>query len=401
MFGSSCSKKTSTKVTVATSAKHRSNTNASAGEPILSHASGKTSLEDNASDITEDSILGLASCTKLLTTIAALKLVEAGHLSLDDPKLIENHLPELCALEVITSVPGEPLSFAKRSKPLTLRALLTHSSGVGYDMLSPQLQTWRQARGEAPKMLSAPLPEAVATPLLFQPGEGWVYGGGLDWVGLLVECVSGMRLSEYMRKEIFDVVRCDGRIGFNKEALEDVYGIVQTVTRNGEGQFVNFPYPPVEQKSDRGGGGVYASARNFLKVLVDLVSEEPKLLRAKTLDLLFAPQFTEGSQVLEALCKAKPIFDSMTGALTGGMANEHVNHALGGLLITGDHERLGSTEGTMAWGGAFNCLWIVNRKLGIAAFYGSSMFPPGEKESSILLEGFIKEVWGKIGLKSE
>lgn len=119
------------------------------GKEIYSHTSGVTSLDSSsARNITHDSIFRLASCTKLLTSIAALRLVQAGKLDLDDVEIIQKHLPELCAQEVFTSKPGEELKYEKRKKDITLRHLLTHSSGVSADILSPQLQAYRKSRGE-------------------------------------------------------------------------------------------------------------------------------------------------------------------------------------------------------------------------------------------------------------
>ncbi|KAJ4304956.1 hypothetical protein N0V90_000484 [Kalmusia sp. IMI 367209] len=314
------------------------------GQHTLSHASGKTSLTADAQDIDKNSILTLASCTKLLTSIAALRLVQAGKLTLDDAVLIENHLPELCALEVFTSAPGAPLATARRTKPITLRTLLTHASGSGYDVLSPQLQGWRRSRGEECCAFTAGLPDAVLTPGLFEPGEGWAYGGGLDWVGLLVERVSGVGLGKFMRREVFDVVGCDERAGFDRKLFEGE--IVQIVTKY-DGKLVPFPLPVVEQKSERGGGGVFMSSANFARVLADFISPSPKLLNPDMLDELFSPQLEEGSNPLEALRLASPVFMSMTGALTSGLNLEGINHALGGLLVVGDTPGLGKSSGVV------------------------------------------------------
>ncbi|KAF2687566.1 beta-lactamase/transpeptidase-like protein [Lentithecium fluviatile CBS 122367] len=383
------------------------------GTPIFTHTSGKTALPLSAPLITKDSILTLASCTKLITSIAALQLVQSGLFILDDPTLISTHLPELCAQSVFTSA-TDPTEFSvmprEPDKPITLRHLLTHTSGSSADFLDPKLIAWRKTRGEDPESyFSAPYPDALISPLKFQPGQGWQYGAGLDWTGLLIARVTGRELGEYLRSEVFDRVGCDARIGFHRTRLDEEWGIVEIVMMGPEGRLVPHPWPVAAcELEDRGGGGMYASAENFFKILADLVSPAPKLLSLQTLDLLFSPQFpaqgggsegeTEESLPLAGLHAAIPFFGSMMTGLITNVPASAVNYGLGGVLITADQGAdggLGKTKGTLSWGGAFNCLWFANRESGVAAFYGSSMFPPGEEGSRGLMEGFVRRVVGR------
>jgi CubicO group peptidase (beta-lactamase class C family) len=330
-----------------------------------------------------------------MTAIAALRQVQQGRLDLDDPQVVERHLPELCQQGIITSAPGAPLAFEPRKNVITVRQLLTHTSGAGYDVLNPLLQSWRKSRGEQPMALTAALPDAIATPGLFQPGKGWSYGGGSDWTGLLISRLSGTSLGDFMRKEIFDVVGCDERIGFWRHEVEKHGDMVQVVTHGKDGALI--PHFVPEQKSERGGGGLFSSAGNFIKILEDLVAPEPKLLNQRMLEELFRPQLEEGSAALDQFRQSSPMFTGMTGPLTSRLGPKGINHALGGLVIVEDNEALGNTKGTMTWGGAFGCLWFVNREQGVAAFYGSSMFPPGESKTRELMGNFVEEVWSRIG----
>ncbi|KAF1841965.1 beta-lactamase/transpeptidase-like protein [Cucurbitaria berberidis CBS 394.84] len=367
------------------------------GKAILSQAAGKTDIDPvKSTSIDKDSVLGLASCTKLITAIAALRLVEQGKLNLDDPSIIEKHLPGLWQLDIITSLPGQPLTYENRTKPLTARHLLTHTSGSGYDFLDPRLLQWRKQRGEGPQHLTGIIPDALALPSLFQPGEGWTYGSGMDWVGVLVSLISGVTLGEYMRKEIFDIVGCNHQIGFRRQEIEKAGGtIVQVATRGPDGDLSEHTVP--EQTSERGGGGLWSSAENFTKILADLIAPEPKLLSSEMLDVLFAAQLSSSPNALASLRRQVPLFAGMTGPLTSSVSDEAINHALGGLLITEDSEILGKIKGTMVWGGGFGSLWFVNREKGVAAFYGGSMFPPGLGLNSELMGEFVRAVWGKAG----
>lgn len=359
---------------------------------------GKCSLHASENeDINEDIVFVLASATKIVTAIAALRLVERGTVDLDDGEIVARHLPELCQQQVITSAPGESLTFETRKEPITIRQLLTHTSGSGADIIDPRLVAWRKSRGEAPMHLSAALPEAIAMPSLFQPGEGWAYGGGNDWIGLLISRLAGETFGSFLRREVFDVVGCDFRIGFSRAEIENMGGaVVQVVKKTKEG-LEDHRVP--EQKSERGGGGLFSSVANFIKILSDLVALEPKLLRKDTLDTLFAPQLKEGSTALSSFRNQSYIFRAMTGALTGPVPPTSLNHALGGLLVTGDLPVLGKSAQTMTWGGAFGSMWFVNREQGVAAFYGGSVWMtlPGPGPNMGIMGAFVKSVWEKHG----
>lgn len=113
-------------------------------------AKGQTSVDPKtARPLTTDTTFWIASCTKLLTTVAALQCVERGQLSLDED--VSSILPEWSAPDILIGFDdaGQP-RLAKATKKITLRLLLTHSSGMGYDFLSPDLKRWREAQGEPP-----------------------------------------------------------------------------------------------------------------------------------------------------------------------------------------------------------------------------------------------------------
>src|SRR5256885_2148771 len=134
----------------------------------------------NGPEMTPDTIFRLASMTKAITSTAAMQLVEQGKLQLDQP--IGNVLPELAAPQVLEGfdTSGAPrLRPAKR--PITLRHLLTHTAGFGYEVWNPELIRYVAATG-MPTFLTGQL-AALHLPLAFDPGERWEYGINIDWVG--------------------------------------------------------------------------------------------------------------------------------------------------------------------------------------------------------------------------
>jgi methyl acetate hydrolase len=130
-------------------------------------------------------IFSVASMTKLLTSIAAMQLVERGKLALDEPAARID--PTLNAPQVLDGFDGQGNPQLRLSqKPITLRHLLTHTSGFSYQLWDANvLRYGAAARGH---------PALPHTPLMFDPGTRWAYGGSLDRVGRLVEIASGQTL---------------------------------------------------------------------------------------------------------------------------------------------------------------------------------------------------------------
>src|ERR1700733_13706233 len=132
-----------------------------------------------------DSIFAIASMTKAITSTAALQLVEREKLSLTEPA--SRHLPELGSVQVLEGFEdsGKPKLRAPKTA-ITLKHLLTHTSGFCYDTWSEEMVKWEAATGQAVPLSSV----APHVPLMFDPGARWQYGYSVDWVGKLVEAAS-------------------------------------------------------------------------------------------------------------------------------------------------------------------------------------------------------------------
>ena len=152
-----------------------------------------------AGDVRPDTVFQLFSMTKAVGAVAAAILVERGQLSLDAP--VGDTLPAFDALPVLDGWDGDtPRLRAQRSRA-TLRHLLTHRSGAAYDSRNVEMQRYRRLAG-LPSPRTGKL-AALTMPLAFDPGEGWAYGMGLDWTGLLIQAVDGRRIDAFCRDEIF------------------------------------------------------------------------------------------------------------------------------------------------------------------------------------------------------
>jgi CubicO group peptidase (beta-lactamase class C family) len=157
-----------------------------------------------------DTIVRIASMTKPVTSVAAMILVDEGKLSLDDP--VAKFLPEFEHMKVIGADADAPLADAER--PITVRHLLTHTSGlsyrfIGHPVLGPIFVEHAVSDGlsETPGTLADNVKRIARVPLVAQPGTTWHYGLNTDVLGRVIEVASGRSLDAFLRERIFDPLK--------------------------------------------------------------------------------------------------------------------------------------------------------------------------------------------------
>jgi CubicO group peptidase (beta-lactamase class C family) len=268
-------------------------------------AFGATSMKpENTKPLALNTPMWVASCTKLMTSLCAMQLVERGLTTLDAP--VYTHIPELESFTVLHGFAddGSPIE-KKHTNPITLRLLLTHSSGLTYDGMHPKTLAWLKFHGRAPGS-SGKLLERFNAPLVFEPGTSWAYGPSIDYAGLLVERITGQTLESYMRANLweplgikdmtfFPSARADLRARLADMSVRDETGKVRYTGapmsyQDGEGK---------EVTDCMGGQGSFTSAEEYLKVIHALLvcDEEEKILKKASLEEFFRPQLGEGSSV--------------------------------------------------------------------------------------------------------
>lgn len=143
------------------------------GSELFVKSAGKRGVSTNE-PMTPDNIFWIASCTKMLTGLACMQLVEKGVLKLDDASQTEGFCPEWRDLKVLTS-DGQ---LTEKKNGITLRMLLTHTAGFGYAFFNERLRDWGYPAGI--NEFSGDFDDIIQ-PLVFQPGEGWEYGVSNQW----------------------------------------------------------------------------------------------------------------------------------------------------------------------------------------------------------------------------
>jgi methyl acetate hydrolase len=224
-------------------------------------AFGHRSLAGDA-PMTMDTVFRIASMTKAITSVAALQLVEQGKLTLDDPvPAIDPALAKPQVL-VLFDRAGRPILRPAR-RAITLRHLLTHTAGFSYEIWNRNMLQYNGVSKLPPT--SSGKRAALRVPLMFDPGDRWEYGVNIDWVGRLVEEVSGKPLDAYMRDHIFAPLEMNGT-GFRPS---DAQRARQAQIHQREGAAL-VPQPfeePITPEFWAGGGGLYSTAADYIAFL--------------------------------------------------------------------------------------------------------------------------------------
>ena len=309
---------------------------------------------DGPEPMTLDSVFRIASMTKAITSVAAMQLVEQGKLALEAP--VPDIDPTLGApqvLEGFDSAGAPRLRPAKR--PITLRHLLTHTAGFGYDMWDADLGRYLQTAGLPARGTGRVA--SIRMPLVFDPGERWEYGISTDWVGRLVEAASGRPLDAYFRERIF------GPLGMSDSGYvttpEQRARQARLHHRQPDGSLLPQPFepPPTAGEFWSGGGPLYSTGRDYLQLLQMLLHggtwNGASLLRPETVALM--GQNHTGAIPAGVMKTALPAMSSDVDFFPGA----RIRWALGYMLNL-DPGPNGRRAGTVSWGGIFNTYYWLD-----------------------------------------
>ncbi len=237
-----------------------------------------------------------------------------------------------------------------------------------------------------------------AYPRTFEAGEGWEYGGGLDWASLLITRLTKMSFEDYVETNIAKPL---GITSFTwhinrKPAVKEK--LARMSTRQDDGTFTDGPTPlwPEDPIGEGGGAGMYANVYDYTRVLSDLLKPSPVLLSKPMVDAMFSPQFAEDSLATKALVDNADPFYICT--LDASMESVKPNMGLGSLLIMEDvnRENYFKPKGTLSWSGLPNLHWSVNRERGIALFFATQVLPWADRKTFDLVARFETAVWRNL-----
>lgn len=357
-------------------------------------ASGVLDLDTNEK-ATVDLRLAFFSCTKTMTAMAVLQLWEQNRVDLDAPAKL--YLPILGDMKIVHSddVDDETGEFKVAPKApkvdVTLRHLLLQQAGFAYMFTDPAYYSivtnkypTLHAANVQPEMFR---PEVM--PLLFEPGTQWKYGHSFDWAGLVVEAVSGMRLSEYLKQHIWLPA---GITSFtfhtNRDQMFTIYN------RRGNGQFRKTRSDPVEldPKVDMGGQGCFGTVGDFLKLLRIWLNygesdTGARILKRETVEYALKNHLP-ANQTVEFQTSVDPDPDAVGNGWTlGGMAQER------------NVCPLGRPKGTLFWSGLANLYYWIDFQNRVAGIFACQTLPTLDRACYEGYEQFERLVYSRVKSK--
>jgi methyl acetate hydrolase len=337
------------------------------GKPFYEGAFGRRDIGKSPA-MTVDTVFWIASMTKAITAAAAMQQVEEGKLALDAP--IADIVPQLKSPLVFEGFDGSGKAKLRPAKrPVTLRHLLTHTAGFSYDIWNADLGKFMEQAG-IPGIITCQN-AALTTPLTFDPGERWDYGINIDWAGKAVEAVSGKRLEAYLRDRIFAPLGMTDT-GFVLRADQRAR-LAAMHARGHEGKLEAIAFElPQEPEFFMGGGGLYGTARDYLRFLDMILAggtlDGVPILKPETVREM--TQNNIGALEVQTLKTAMPPFSNDANLFPGMVQKWGLS-----FCINTEPGPNGRSPGSLAWAGLGNTYFWADPARNVAGTIMTQTLP--------------------------
>jgi CubicO group peptidase (beta-lactamase class C family) len=337
-----------------------------------------------------DTVMWIASMTKPVTGSPAMQLVEQGKIGLDDPAA--KIIPELGTVKVLDGwdANGQP-RLREPKTAITLRHLLTHTAGFTYDM-------WNPDNGRYLKVMNVPRAgtgkkAGLRIPLMFDPGQRWEYGINLDWAGQMVEAVSGMRLSQYIKQNITDPL---GMASTAFKITPEMRARLAKVHQRGEDGAkltVTAFEVPQEPEFEAGGGGLYSTASDYQRFMRMILNggrgNGNQILKPETVALM--SRNAMGSLRVRMLPTQNLVLTRDAEFFPGIPKTWGLS-----FMINEETAPTGRSAGSLAWAGLANTYFWIDPKKNIAALIMMQVLPFVDARSLALFTAYEKAVYDSL-----
>ncbi|CUM66844.1 uncharacterized protein PRCAT00004528001 [Priceomyces carsonii] len=369
-------------------------------QTLYLNCSGVKSIE-SGEKVKNDDMLAYFSCTKSMTAMGLLKLYEEGKIDLDNP--VKMYVPEISKIGVIDPGQVSHIDGTFKSPPrapaknVTVRHLLCHTAGFAYSFLNEDYYHLNRKRNPHINEL-VPNMEFFTVekqPLLFEPGTKWMYGHSFDWLGLVIESVTGKKLGEYLKEAIFDPAGMSSC----------------TFHSNDPEKFVKLHYRKKDKsldllkkrsvsfnpELDMGGQGCFGTVEDYLKfiriwLLKGLALDTNKrILKEETIDFAIQNHLPPGLHVA---------FD-VPGVPELPEGFEPDGFTLTGNAINMNELPTGRPKGALYWAGLGNLYYWIDIENKIGGFWGSQILPAADMYSIMKYARFEFNVYEALNESKE
>ncbi|KAJ6619485.1 beta-lactamase/transpeptidase-like protein [Mycena sp. CBHHK59/15] len=368
---------------------------------------GRKVVDDPSSGlIDEDTVFWLCSQTKLITTLAALRLVEQGKIALNTH--VEEVLPELANPVIITEYDsaGKPLTTTPAKSKITFGQLLNHSSGLDYGADPtkvtagglPTSYCHVYKDGDISAFFEINRGSLPGHPLKFEPGTSFGYGFGSDCAGFIVEHLSGKSLEEYFQEYIFAPLEIKSASFYPTPALKE--RMQQLAFRNTDGNLERWndqvpimTQDPTKVKVHLGGVGLFSSAKDYLAILRHLLQIKG-LLTGKATNPILSPTSVDLLFEHSLPLAGATAIHAMAAFLSKNLSMPPGSAQFGrGLLVNTMDVPGKRRKDSGAWGGWANTSFFMDPTTGVAVVLGTQLAPACDDRYELLYSQVENELY--------
>jgi CubicO group peptidase (beta-lactamase class C family) len=354
------------------------------GKTLVEHASGTVGVDSDEPMDAQSTMFWIASCTKLVTVISVLQLVEQNKIPLDDAEFVKKIAPELADKKVYP----DGVNSVEREKDITMRMLLSHTAGFGYKFADPRI------KGDGLEGSHGDKNDILNAKLLNQPGSMFEYGVNIDWAGIILERVTGQKLGEYFQQHVFDPldIPADGATMFPSPSVQK--NLARMHQRDPSGVLHENPHLyigpltcPPEKQSDflqSGGAGLFSKPKEYVKILATLLNDgtspltQKQILKKESVDLLWENQIPDQPNFARLdMAPANPLLVNHAKEMYPQPGNPPQGWGFGGFL-TIEPGQTGRGANTLWWMGLCNLFWWMDREKGVAGMIAAQVLPNGD-----------------------
>ncbi|HKE85071.1 MAG TPA: serine hydrolase domain-containing protein [Vicinamibacterales bacterium] len=330
----------------------------------------------------KDAIFNIASMTKAVTSVGVMPLVEEGKLGLDDD--VSKYLPRLKNPQVFSKVDAKAGTYETRaaSRGITIRQLLTHTSGIGYSWSDPSLAVAQKKTGAT---------NDSELPLVNDPGRQWTYGASTRVLGEVIETITAQKIDAYLE------VRVLGPLGMR----DTTYTVpkektVRVVTRHqkADGKITEIPNPEVIPPTIRGDGGLYSTASDYAR-FVQMVLNKGHLGGTRILKESTIAEMSK-NQIGTVRVRLQPTADPLRSKpypLGAGEDTWGLGFQIAAPKSPNPSMR---SPGSMSWAGINNTFYWIDPQKQVGAVILMQMLPFYDEAAIRTLQGFEERVYKNL-----